>query len=239
MLYHRFSTLVHITASTNLRETKKARDEKFARTLAERLTRCDMDDDDEHDVRVFTDKEKSILEKSTSIWKGNSPGHKKVSHLKDIFEENMEKLQGSLYKKKNDNSNDQKIETVEKFANKWKSTVISKKKNSTSEHVNEREITELMVDESLQKKKLFTKRERTERRNRVGPNKEPQLTVETVKVEHDVSIESDADLPENGTKLMNQNAVNSTPDTSYESTKKDVFMSHDETGDLVNDAEQT
>lgn len=89
MLYHRFSTLVHITASTDLMESDKDSNIKKHKKAAEKLTKTSYS---EEENEVYTDKQRSLLERSLSSMITSSRGKKRFKKLREVVAENTKQL---------------------------------------------------------------------------------------------------------------------------------------------------
>ena len=111
MLYHRFSTLIHISASTNIFETAESRESKLNDQVVELLISPEEPKPVPPQSNLVSDKNRKQLDKNRTIM---ADKQKSFVHLNDVVQANtarMTMLQGTLYKKHNDIAN--------KILSKW------------------------------------------------------------------------------------------------------------------------
>ncbi|XP_071150256.1 chitin synthase chs-2-like [Mytilus edulis] len=177
MLYHRFSTLVHIAASTNIKDSQKTKNTNFHNQMADLMTKSVIDPQPQ---QVMTsDKDRTLLDKNRSMIMSFTDRNKtKFAHLSDVVDENQKILRqvvtenqkklslgidkkkfGDYYIKNKDS------EVSQKVLNRWASFSKSKPKsrNETEASIINEESTEqidLEKQQQISNDKMFEKRRR-------------------------------------------------------------------------------
>ncbi|CAC5411927.1 CHS1 [Mytilus coruscus] len=196
MLYHRFSTLVHIAASTDIKDNQKAKITNIHNQMADLMTKSVIDPQPQQ--AMSSDKDRTILDKNRSMMTSLTERNKtKFAHLSDVVDENQEMLrqvvkvnqnmlrQGVDKKKKFGDFYTKNKDVSQKALNIWASFAKSKSKSRDKIDVSiiNEESTEKIDLEKQQRipndKHLFEKRRRHGNKVTAG-SREKSLSVVSV-----------------------------------------------------------
>ncbi|XP_052079667.1 chitin synthase chs-2-like [Mytilus californianus] len=192
MLYHRFSTLVHIAASTDIKDNQKAKNTNIHNQMADLMTKSVIDPQPQQ--AMSSDKDRTILDKNRSMMLSITERNKtKFAHLSDVVDENQEMLRQVV--KENQNMLSQGVDKKKKFGdfyiknkdvsqkalNIWASFAKSKSK-SRDGVINEESTEQIDLEKQQQisnDKHLFEKRRRHGKKVTAG-SREKSLSVVSV-----------------------------------------------------------
>ncbi|XP_063417329.1 chitin synthase chs-2-like [Mytilus trossulus] len=204
MLYHRFSTLVHIAASTNIKDNQKTKNTNIHNQMADLMTKSVIDPQPQQ--AMTSDKDRTLLDKNRSMMMSITERNKtKFAHLSDVVEENQkmlrqvvtenQKLSLEVDKQKFGDYYIKNKEVSQKVLNRWATFSKSKPKsrNETEASIINEESTEqidLEKQQQISNDKMFEKRKRHGNKVTAGV-REKSLHVVSVSS----SDEDNVDLP--------------------------------------------
>lgn len=205
MLYHRFSTLIHVAANTDIWESEKSETTKIDEKIASRLVSAET-----HRSRKtaeVSDKDRTVLDMNRSIVKQKGP---KFRQLSEIVEENMqkmkidvdkmkslEKLEGSVFQKRNS-------KIAERYAMKWKhhgksfGSIVdrvlinerNKKKSDANNCIDEEKTKTTQPTPSILRKNQVdpSDKEEIKRRQSISSNDDDHIDNQRTRVEDDSNV---------------------------------------------------